>query len=265
MKVFISADIEGITGVTNWTETELGQGEYEAAREQMTAEVAAACEGALNAGASEVWVKDSHDSARNLIAARLPQETRLIRGWSDHPFMTMQELDRTFQAVVLVGYHSGAGAGCSPLEHTYSGNVGKITLNGRSVSEFYMDACTAAYVNVPLVFISGDQGICDEARQLNRHITTVAVKQGIGGSTINIHPGLAAKRIREGVTEALSGDLNLCHTSLPASFTLQIQYRRQALAYKWGFFPGVRQIDATTIELQTDNYFEVMRLITFAV
>jgi D-amino peptidase len=265
MKVFISADIEGVTGVTNWTETELGQGEYEAAREQMTAEVAAACEGALNAGASEVWVKDSHDSARNLIAARLPQETRLIRGWSDHPFMTMQELDRTFQAVVLVGSQSGAGAGCSPLEHTYSGNVGKITLNGRSVSEFYMDACTAAYVNVPLVFISGDQGICDEATQLNRHITTVAVKQGIGGSTVNIHPEAAAKLIRERVAEALSGDLNLCRTSLPASFTLQIQYRRQALAYKWGFFPGVRQLDATTIELQTDNYFDVMRLITFAV
>jgi D-amino peptidase len=265
MKVFISADIEGVTGVTNWTETELGQGEYEAAREQMTAEVAAACEGALNAGASEVWVKDSHDSARNLIAARLPQETRLIRGWSDHPFMTMQELDRTFQAVVLGGYHAGAGAGCSPLEHTYSGNVGKITLNGRSVSEFYMDACTAAYVNVPLVFISGDQGICDEATQLNRHITTVAVKQGIGGSTVNIHPEAAAKLIRERVAEALSGDLNLCRTSLPASFTLQIQYRRQALAYKWGFFPGVRQLDATTIELQTDNYFDVMRLITFAV
>jgi D-amino peptidase len=265
MKVFISADIEGVTGVTNWTETELGQGEYEAAREQMTAEVVAACEGALNAGASEVWVKDSHDSARNLIAARLPQETRLIRGWSDHPFMTMQELDRTFQAVVLVGYHSGAGAGCSPLEHTYSGNVGKITLNGRSVSEFYMDACTSAYVNVPLVFISGDQGICDEATQLNRHITTVAVKQGIGGSTVNIHPEAAAKRIREGVAEALSGDLNLCHMALPASFTLQIQFRRQALAYKWGFFPGVRQLDATTIELQTENYFDMMRLITFAV
>jgi D-amino peptidase len=265
MKVFFSADIEGVTGVTDWTETELGQGEFGAAREQMTAEVAAACEGALYAGASEVWVKDSHDSARNLIATRLPQETRLIRGWSDHPFMTLQELDQTFQAVVLVGYHSGAGAGCSPLEHTYSGNVARIELNGRSVSEFYMDACTAAYVGVPLVFISGDQGICDEAVALNGNIKTVAVKQGVGGSTINIHPALAVTRIRDGVAEALSGERERCRMSLPDHFTLNIQYRRQALAYKWGFFPGVQQIDATTIRLETDNYFDVMRLITFAV
>ena len=264
MKVFLSADIEGVTGVTDWTETELGQGEYAAAREQMTAEVAAACEGALYAGASEVWVKDSHDTARNLIAGRLPKETRLIRGWSDHPFMTMQELDDSFQAVALVGYHSGAGAGCSSLEHTYSGNIWKITLNGRSVSEFYMDACTAAYVKVPLVFISGDQGICDEAAALNPHITTVAVKQGIGGSTVNLHPQVAVSRIRDGVAEALSKDLSLCRLALPEHFTLQIQYRRQALAYKWSFFPGVRLVDATTIQLETDNYFDVMRLITFA-
>ncbi|HQL39886.1 MAG TPA: M55 family metallopeptidase, partial [Anaerolineaceae bacterium] len=80
MKIFISADIEGVTGVTDWSETELGQSAWEAAREQMTAEVAAACEGAMAAGAQEIWIKDSHDSARNLIADRLPQCAKLIRG-----------------------------------------------------------------------------------------------------------------------------------------------------------------------------------------
>jgi D-amino peptidase len=198
MKVFISADIEGITGVTDWTETELGQGEYEAARQQMTAEVAAACEGALYAGASEVWVQDSHDSARKLIASQLPQGTKLARGWSGQPFITLQAMDSTFKALLLVGYHSGAGAGRSPLEHTYSGNVWTITLNGRSVSEFYMDACTAAYLKAPLVFISGDQGVCDVAGWLIPSIKTVAVKQGIGGATINLQPGLAVSRIRDG-------------------------------------------------------------------
>src|SRR5512135_3300506 len=104
MKIFLSADIEGITGVTHWDETELSHEENAAAREQMTAEVAAACEGALEAGATEIWVKDSHDTGRNLIAARLPPEARLIRGWSGHPFQTLTQLDHTFQAVLLVGY-----------------------------------------------------------------------------------------------------------------------------------------------------------------
>jgi len=78
MKIFISADIEGITGVTDWDETEL-KGYSAAACAQMTAEVAAACEGAIQAGASEVWVKDSHDTGRNINAAGLPEQARLER------------------------------------------------------------------------------------------------------------------------------------------------------------------------------------------
>ena len=74
MKIYISADIEGVTGVTHWDETDLGKGESSLFREQMTAEVVAACEGALQAGATEIWVKDAHDSARNIIASRLPHE-----------------------------------------------------------------------------------------------------------------------------------------------------------------------------------------------
>ena len=90
MKIYISADIEGVTGVTHWDETDLTKGEYNQFREQMTAEVVAACEGALEAGATEIWVKDAHDSARNIIAAKLPQAAKLIRGWSGHPFIMVQ-------------------------------------------------------------------------------------------------------------------------------------------------------------------------------
>lgn len=265
MKVFISADIEGVTGVTDWSETELGKAEHETAREQMTAEVAAACESALYAGASEIWVKDSHDSARNLIASRLPREVRLVRGWSGHPYMMLQGLDSTFHAVLLVGYHAGAGTGGSPLEHTLSGEVWQIRLNGRGMSEFYIDACTSAYLHVPLVFISGDQGICDEAAQLNQHIKTVAVKQGIGSATVNLHPEVAVSRIREGVERALSADLSLCRIALPEKFTLHIEFRRQANAHKWSYYPGVQRIDPTTIQLETEDYFDVLRLLNLAV
>ena len=70
MKVFISADIEGITNVTHWDETDLEKAEFTAAREQMTAEVAAACEGALEAGATDILVKDAHGDARSIIASK---------------------------------------------------------------------------------------------------------------------------------------------------------------------------------------------------
>jgi D-amino peptidase len=238
MKVYISADIEGVTGVTDWDETDLGKADSQPARGQMTAEVVAACEGAIQAGATEIWVKDSHDTGRNLIASKLPQEARLIRGWSGHPFQTLQELDDSFQAVVLIGYHAGAGAGASPLEHTYSGNVICIKLNGQYLSEFWVDAYTAAYAGVPLVFVSGDRGLCDEVGGLNPHIQTVAVKQGIGGSTVNLHPDLATARIREGVAHALAGDLAACQVPLPDRSVVEIRYRSHARAFKYGFSPA---------------------------
>jgi D-amino peptidase len=263
MKVYISADIEGITGVTHWDETELGKGEYEPAREQMTAETVAACEGALQAGATEIWVKDAHDSARNIIASRLPRAARLIRGWSGHPFVMMQELDSTFQSLILVGYHSRMGSGGNPLSHTMSGNVTWLKINDTYASEFSLCAYTAALVKVPLAFVSGDKGLCDDVAQFNPNITTVAVKEGIGSSTINIHPDLAVEQIRSGVAEAVTR-AEKCLMPLPRHFTAEVRFHRPERAYQYGFFPGARQTDSTTVQFDHDDFFEVMRFLLFA-
>lgn len=264
MKVFISADIEGITGVTHWNETELGHAEYQAAREQMTAEVAAACQGALQAGANEIWIKDSHDTGRNLLPAKLPRQARLIRGWSGHPTMMLQELDSTFQAVLLVGYHAGAGSGSSPLEHTMSGSVTAVTINGQNLSEFMIDQYNCAYYGVPLVFVSGDQGLCQAVKLLNPHIETVSVKEGRGDSTINLHPQVAVERIQEGAARALQSDLQQCLFALPERFSVEVTYREQAKAYQFGYFPGARQSGPRAVQFESADYFEVLRFFLFA-
>jgi D-amino peptidase len=263
MKIYISADIEGITDVTHWDETDLKHGDSYAAREQMTAEVAAACQGALQAGATEIWVKDSHDSARNMLPGRLPQEVRLIRGWSGHPFLTLQELDNTFQAVALIGYHSRAGSGTSPLAHSYTGKVTSIKLNDQDVSEFLMDAYTCAYVGVPLIFLSGDKGICEEAEGVNPHIFTVAVKQGVGNSTVNIHPELATSKIHAGMALAVRGIAEQHLLSLPDHFAVEVYYRAAYNAYHDGFYPGAQQTGPITVRFETDDYFEVLRFLMF--
>jgi D-amino peptidase len=264
MKIYLSADIEGITGVTHWDETDLHKDGAAGPREQMTAEVVAACEGALQAGATEIWVKDAHDTARNIIAAQLPQATRLIRGWSYHPFMMLQELDNTFNGIVLVGYHSRAASGGSPLAHTLTGAFSRIFINRQPASEFLIQAHLAAYLKVPIVFISGDKGICDEATQYNSHIQAVAVKEGMGNSTINLHPDLARDRIRAGVAQALQGDVAQCLGPLPAHFSVEIQYRDPTKAYLYGFFPGARQLDPVTVQFESESYYEVMRFLLFA-
>ena len=108
-KLFISADIEGTAGIVNWNETERSvPHDYDYFANQMTREVAAACEGAHDAGVEEIVVKDAHDSARNLNPAKLPEYTRVYRGWARHPYSMMFGLDETFDGVVFTGYHSAA-------------------------------------------------------------------------------------------------------------------------------------------------------------
>ncbi len=107
--------MEGITGVTHWDEVTKEHGDYPQFQKQMSKEVAAACEGAFAAGATEIRIKDAHDSGRNILQSMLPENTHLIRGWSGHPYSMVQELDDSFDAGMMIGYHSRAGAGGNPL------------------------------------------------------------------------------------------------------------------------------------------------------
>ena len=263
MKVYLSADIEGVTGTSHWDETEKTKLDYNEFREQMTAEVSAACEGALQAGATEIWVKDAHGTGRNLIASRLPRETRLIRGWSGHPFSMVQELDESFQALLMIGYHSRAGSAANPLAHTFSGNIDGLKINGRYASELQMYAYAAALVNVPLVFVSGDSGICEEAALLIPDIAALAVKQGVGNSTVNIHPHLAIEKIRQGVQAALQEDVSQCRLPMPEEFAVDISYKEHAMARKASYFPGVVSTQPHRIRFESNDYFEVLRLFAF--
>lgn len=264
MKVFISADIEGITGVAHWDETDLDKAVSASACEQMTAEVAAACEGALEAGASEILVKDAHGSARNIIASKLPREARLIRGWAPHPTMMMQGLDETFQAAALIGYHSRAGANTSPLAHTMTGAFTRVTVNGRDASEFLLNTYTASMLKVPVAFVSGDKGLCEEVTGLNPAIGTMAVKEGVGDSTISIHPELAIARIKEGMAKALKSDMSKCKVTLPEHFSVDVQYKKHTQAHTYSFYPGASLKDPLTIHFEHNEYYEVLRFLFFA-
>jgi D-amino peptidase len=263
MKVYISADIEGITGVTHWNETEDDKPDYAQFRQQMTAEVAAACEGALAAGAAEIWVKDAHGSGRNIIAEQLPRQARLLRGWTGHPLMMVERIDNTFQAAMMIGYHSPAGYSGNPLAHTISGKDAYILINGIYASEFMIYTYAAALHRVPVVFLSGDAALCQDAAALVPGLTSVAVKEGQGDSTLNLHPHLALEKIKDGAQRAVTGDVSRCRLELPAHFAVEVRYKNHAQAYSSSFFPGASLKDAHTIQFETNDYFEVLRFLIF--
>lgn len=263
MKIYVSVDIEGIAGIAHWDEALKNGPDYEAFRQLMTNEAIAACEGAGGAGASEIWLRDAHESARNLDLSRLPPGLQLIRGWSGHPYKMVQELDDSFDAVVMIGWHGAAADGGNPLSHTMTGTYARITLNGAPLSEFGINALIAATHAVPVAFLSGDAAICAEARAANPAIHTVETKHGRGASVISITPAEACDRIRAGVTEALRSDLSAHALPSARHFTLELRFSHHELAYRRAFYPGATLIADDTIRIEADTPFEIARALLF--
>jgi D-amino peptidase len=129
MKVFISADIEGTAGIADWDEALKERPDYQEFRELMTAEVAAACEGAKAAGAEEILIKDAHQTGRNLIVSKLPDHAGIVRGWGGHPHVMMFGLDKSFDAALFTGYHAKAGVEANPLAHTMNDRISRSSMS----------------------------------------------------------------------------------------------------------------------------------------
>jgi len=264
LKLYISADIEGTTGIAHWDEADHAKLDYKDFRKQMTAEVKAACAGANQAGAKEILIKDAHGSARNLIVSELPENIKIIREWSGHPFSMMQGIDESFNAAIFTGYHSRAGSDANTLAHTLTDDAMYIKINGRYASEFLINSYTAAYVGVPVVMITGDKGLCEEAKEINPNITTLAVNEGEGSSTISIHPTKAVKQIKSAVKKALSGNLSKCKIRLPSKFEIEVLFKDSRKAYKNSFYPGVELDDVSIIRFRCKDYFDFLRFLSFA-
>jgi len=264
MKIFISADIEGVADATYWDETDPNKAAYKAHAEQMTREVCAACEGALRAGATEIVVRDAHGQANNIDPLALPEGVKLLRGWSGHPYSMVEGLDKSFDAALYIGYHSAASRGGNPLSHTFHLYFQSVRLNGKLVSEFTLYSWAALLEGVPSVFLSGDKMLCDDSWPLHPGLVTCAVKEGFGGSTLSLHPLAAANAIRDGAERALRQDLKAALGTLPEEFTLELRYKEPWRAEKASYFPGAELTADDTVVFKTRNYFEVLRVFCFA-
>jgi D-amino peptidase len=263
MKVYISVDIEGVAGITHWDEAEKGHADWAEFREIMTLEAIAAIDGARAAGATEIWVKDAHDSGRNLITTLLPADVTLIREWSGHPYSMIQELDESFAGLVMIGFHASVGSEGNSLAHTLNTRTHMITLNGAPVSEFRLCALAAASLGVPTVFVSGDKALMEEIKETNSHIGRLAVKEGRGQSTISMTPVAAQNAIRAGVEKSLRGKLKDCLLPVPEKFTLDLTYVSPVLAYEKSFYPGCKYLGNRTNRVETTTIFDVMRALRF--
>lgn len=255
MKVFISVDIEGVTGINSWSETELGTQDHSVFKEQMTKEAVAACEGAIAMGAKEIYVKDAHDSARNIDMTKLPKCAKLIRGWTYTPDSMVAGLDETFDAAIFVGYHSAAGYDGNPLAHTMNTKINYFKINGELASEFVLNSYMAAGYGVPVVFLSGDKMLCEKAKNLNANLETVAVNEGIGGATVSMNPEYSCELIKEGVKNSLK-HIAACKIEIPEKFEVEISYKDHKDAKRASYYPGVTQLMAHVVSYTAQDVDE---------
>ncbi len=262
-KLYISADIEGTCGITAWEETDAGGRNYDYFCGQMTREVAAAVQGAEKAGYIST-VKDAHDSARNIDPMGLPTSASLIRGWTRDLYCMMGGLDKdAFDAVAFTGYHANAMSEGNPLSHTMTRDAYKVLINGEPASEFRINAYIAAYLNIPVVFLSGDAAVCQEAKALIPHITTVVAKEGIGNAVLSKHPEVVCSEIQTAMQTALSGDISACKVYLPPYFEIEVSYADWTVAQRYAYYPDVVRVDNKTISYATHDYYEALRFMHF--
>jgi D-amino peptidase len=239
MKVYISVDFEGVSGIVAWEQAGGQTHEYQLGRELVLGETNAAIEGALSAGAAEVVVNDSHAAMRNLDLARLAGRATYISG-RYKPLYMMQGLDGSFDAVFFVGYHSAVGA-AAVLSHTYNPeSIWEVRLNGEVTGEAGINALVAQACGVPVVLLTGDGRSGEEARRFLPHVRTVETKRSVSRfAAENLHPETARELVREGAAVALAGAASADPRPIPVPARLDVTFLTEDMAEMATWVSGV--------------------------
>lgn len=257
MKVYISADIEGITGLVSWSQcgTQSSQHyDYDFARRMMTHDVNAAIRGARAAGAREVVVKDSHNNSKNLLIDQLEPGTQVISGHGAGVHGMMEGIDDSFDCALLVGYHAMAGTAGGVMEHTYTGGIHRMTINDMPAGEIAMSCGVAGGFGVPVVMISSDDAGCAEAAKLLPGICVAEVKAGLGRYMARLlHPSDTGPLIEEAARQGVAKRLTAAwRPAKPCVF--RIEFNRTEEADFAAKQTDANRLDAYTIEVRGDDY-----------
>jgi D-amino peptidase len=245
-------DMEGVAGVVKSDHVSSKHKEYERFRKLMTAEANAAVAGALEGGASQVVVNDSHGGMTNLLIEELNPEAQLISG-NRKPFGMMQGIARDVDRVFFVGYHAAAGTNAAVLSHTCSSQVIlRASLNDQALGECGMNAALAGAYDVPIGLVTGDQSVVAEAQGLLDGIETVVVKEALTRMAARcIHPGIVQTRIRDASRRAMEGSGALFRISCPAK--LQVAFKSSLYADQAMLMPGAERVDGLTVAWHGDD------------
>ncbi|MFY0514289.1 M55 family metallopeptidase [Streptomyces anulatus] len=263
MKVLISVDMEGVSGIVHPSETNPERYDYQRGRELMTADANAVVAGVLDADpTAEVLVADAHGTFRNLLPEQLDRRARLVRG-KPRSLNMLAGLDEGTDAALFVGYHVRAGEGPGVLAHTMNGEILDVRVAGRSLGEIGLNAAMAGHLGAPVVLLSGDDAACAEMADLVPETVTVAVKEALGmAAAVTLHPEEARDRLRRAAADAVSRRAEIQPLALTGTLNVEVDLASPHTIDLATLVPGVsRAGGARTVTFTSPDYATAYRLI----
>ncbi|HTK06520.1 MAG TPA: M55 family metallopeptidase [Ktedonobacteraceae bacterium] len=254
MKLFLSTDFEGTSGIVAWEQILKGNAEYEQGRYLLTNEVNAVINGALDAGANEFVVNDSHNTMRNLHPQDLAGRATLITG-KHKPMYMMEGLDASFDGVFFVSYHGSIGAERAILSHTYNpGAIWEVRINGEIVGESGINALVADHYRVPILFVSGDEVTARESETIAPEAEKVVVKHSLGRfAASHLHPDLACELLQSGARRAVERIEEMSVPAFKLPVALEITFLVADMADMALWIRGVERVAPRTVKVVSDQ------------
>ncbi|HCG76599.1 MAG: aminopeptidase [bacterium (Candidatus Ratteibacteria) CG_4_10_14_3_um_filter_41_18] len=259
MKIYVSVDMEGISGVFSWEQTgrdEKGS-EYEKARHLYTQDANAVVEACKENGVERIVVMDGHNGGYNFVIEELHPDGEYIIGHSRRDILP--GFDKSFDGVILLGFHAMAGTLCGILDHTQSSKTWfNYFINGKKMGEVGQEAVMAGGLGVPIILVTGDKAVCKEAKQLLGNVETVAVKEGLSRNCARIiAPVKAHQLIREGAKRAIKRikDFKPYIIKPPIEVRIEFQNTDVADGYERA---GWKRVDGRTVCRTVDSALKIV-------
>jgi len=264
LKIYISADMEGVVGAVTGEQLGPEGFEYQRFRQFMTDEVNAAIDAARAAGATEFVVSDSHGNGQNLLIDQLPIDVTVVRSWP-RPLGMMEGVDESFDGVIFIGYHASTANTRGVRAHTMSSaNITSLRLNGIEMTEGSINAAIAGQFGVPVIMVSGDDAAVAENQVIIGNIEGAVVKWAKGfHSAQTLTPEAAYEVIRTRTASAIGriGDFRpyVLETPIELELSLKNYTPVETLAY----LPNVEQVNSHTIRFTGRDMTEISRFLQF--
>jgi D-amino peptidase len=274
LKVLVLYDMEGVTGATSYKNVQYAhKAEYEEGRQSLTADVNAAVAGLKAAGVQDIVIVDGHGSGNtsgpDVFEDQLLPPARMIA--RDRRFdIYMDSYDHSFDAIVAVAMHAGAGNSAGYSSHTYTYEDIQYKVNGVPFNESMILAMGAARFKIPLIMVSGDDQFEHEVRRSLPWVKCAVVKRALGRASAEpVAREEASRRIEAAAREAVAALASAQLPAYPGPYRFALTFQDEAQARNAASLPGAELLaDPTTVQIRAadfeEGYRQSLRLISLA-